>query len=162
LCTTALCGTGAGSALPRTGSVWGWFGGTILNEIASLAQTITIPSGTATLQFYFYIGAAPAGSGTDDVFNAQIDSTTLFSANATQRGSYPGYSFISINASAFANGGSHTVSFISNTSGQIVNFNLDDVALCTGSAVSTATPTPTRTPLPANLSNHLNLPVLQR
>jgi serine protease len=162
LCTTALCGTGAGSALPRTGSVWGWFGGTINNEIASLAQTITIPSGTATLQFYFYIGAAPAGSGTDDVFNAQIDSTTLFSANATQLGSYPGYTFISINASAFANGGSHTVRFISNTSGQIVNFNLDDVALCTGSAVPTSTPTPTRTPLPTDLSNILNLPVLKR
>jgi subtilisin family serine protease len=145
LCTTADCGNGGGSASPRTGSVWGWFGGTNSDEIASLAQTITIPSGATTLQFYFWIGSAGVGSDINDVFNAQIDSTTLFSANATQIGSYPGYTLISVDASTFANGGSHTVRFISNTTGQTVNFNLDDVALCQGSGGSTATPTQTST-----------------
>ncbi len=145
LCTTAVCGTGGGSASARTGSVWGWFGGTSSDETASLEQTITIPSGAASLQFYFWLGAAGIGSGADDVFNAQIDSTTLFSANATQLGSYPSYLLISVNASAFADGGSHTVRFISTTTGQTVNFNLDDVALCSGSGGATPTATATQT-----------------
>jgi hypothetical protein len=146
LCSIAGCGTGGGTAGPRTGSVWGWFGGIAADEIASLAQTITIPPGTASLQFYFWIGTADIGSDANDVFNAQIDATTLFSANATQTGVYPGYTLINVNAGAFADGGSHTVHFISNTTAQNVNFNLDDVALCSGSGGATATATLTNTP----------------
>lgn len=147
LCTTSYCGNGGGTAGPRTGNVWGWFGGTPYSETASLEQSVVIPYGTATLSFYFWIGSAGPGSGTDDIFNVQIDSTMLFSANATQLSSYSGYTLVSVNASAFADGSLHTVRFISMTTGQIVNFNLDDVSLCHGSTV-TPTPTTTETGLP--------------
>jgi len=123
---------------PRTGLVWGWFGGTVTDEIASLAQAVVIPAGTASLQFYFWINSVEVGSGVDDDFKAQIDSTTLFTADATQTGTYPGYTLVNVDASAFADGNSHTVRFIAETSGQIVNFFLDDVALC--SNVSSPTP----------------------
>jgi hypothetical protein len=89
-----------------------------------------------------WIGAADAGSDANDQFNAQIDSTTLFSANATQIGAYSNYMLVNVNADAFADGGSHTVRFTASTTGQIVDFNLDDVALCSAGAI-TATPTPT-------------------
>ena len=86
--------------------------------------------GSASLQFYFWFGSAATGSGSDDVFNAQIDTTSVFTVTATQFGLYPSYTLVNLNANAFANGQPHTVRFASNTSGQIVNFNLDDVALC--------------------------------
>ena len=53
----------------------------------------------------------------------------MFSANATQIRFYTAYTLVSVNVDAFANGLSHTVKFSSITSGQVVNFNLDDVAL---------------------------------
>lgn len=130
LCTTAICGSGGGTAGPRTGTVWGWFGGTSSNESASLEQDVFIPYGSTSLSFYLWIGNAPAGSGPDDVFTAKIDSTTLFSADATEIGSYSSYTRIELDATSFANAASHTIRFSSSTSGQAVNFNLDDVNLC--------------------------------
>ncbi|HEX6304984.1 MAG TPA: S8 family serine peptidase [Anaerolineales bacterium] len=148
LCTTAGCGDGGGTTGPRSGNVWAWFGGTASDETASLEQTVTVPPGTTSLQFYFWIGAATSGSGSDDVFTAQIDAATLFGANATQAGSYPGYTLVEVDASAFADGGSHTLRFSTNTSDQLVSFNIDDVALCQDSGVPTDTPTPTATATP--------------
>src|SRR5258706_1303603 len=130
LCTTAICGDGAGTAGPHTGSVWGWFGGTTANEIADLYQNLNFPAcNVATLQFYFWIGKANAGSNTGDFFIAAVDGNVVFTANATQKSSYSTYKLISINVSPYANGAVHQVEFYSNTSGQIVTFNLDDVSL---------------------------------
>ena len=131
LCTITDCGTGGGSAGPRTGSVWSWFGGTDNNESASLSQNVVFPNGSATLSFYLWIGAAGPGSDTSDVFTSKIDGVTVFSANATQINSYPTYTLVSVNVSAFANGAAHSVTFSSVTTGQTVNFNLDDVSLST-------------------------------
>ncbi|MBK8821810.1 MAG: S-layer homology domain-containing protein [Anaerolineales bacterium] len=131
LCTVGDCTNGGGSALPRTGYVWGWFGGTSTNETAILSQSIIIPSGfpNLKLQFYFWIGAAQAGSDAGDVFNVKVDNVTVFSANATQQGSYPIYTPILVNLSTFADDTAHTISFSSVTTGQGVNFNLDDVTV---------------------------------
>jgi Zn-dependent metalloprotease len=129
LCSVAGCGDGGGTAGPRTGAVWSWFGGTSYDETGSLSQTVTFPSGSAALGFYLWIGSAGAGSDAADVFTAKIDGTTVFSANATQASAYPTYTLIEINVSSFADGASHTVTFSSVTTGQSVNFNLDDVSL---------------------------------
>jgi hypothetical protein len=131
LCSTMdpPCLLGGGTAGPRTGSVWGWFGGTPLDETATLSQTVIIPSGSARLEFYLWIGAVDAGSDAADVFTASIDGVTVFSVNATQISSYPNYTLVSVEVSAYANGASHTVMFSSVTTGQTVTFNLDDVAL---------------------------------
>ncbi len=126
LCTAAAC-TGAGS--PHTGLAWGWLGGNVLDETSILSQTVTFPSGGANLSFYLYIGSADAGSDANDVFTVDIDGTTIFSANATQISSYATYKLVNLNVSSFANGGSHLLTFKSVTTGQIVDFNMDDVLL---------------------------------
>ena len=131
LCTLGDCGNGAGTAAPRTGSVWSWFGGVPVDETATLSQTINIPSGIPDLRlnFYFWIGAAAPGSDAADVFTARIDGVPVFSANATQISSYASYTLVSVDVSAYSDGASHTITFSSVTTGQLVTFNLDDVAL---------------------------------
>jgi hypothetical protein len=127
------CGGASVYTGPRTGTAWAWFGGTALPEVATLSQAITFPlSGTATLSFYFWIGAADAGSGADDVFEARLDGTPLFQANATQRGQYPLYTLVNLEASAYTDGLPHSLQFYTNTSGQVVNFNVDDVSASCG------------------------------
>jgi hypothetical protein len=138
LCNTTDCGTGGGTAGPRTGGIWSWFGGTSSNEVGDLYQSVTFPYCGAQLQFYFWIGAAGSGSDANDVFVAAIDGNTVFTANATQKALYPSYTLVTVDVSAYANGASHLVEFYSVTTGQTVNFNLDDVALyryCAAGAV---------------------------
>ncbi|HKY54062.1 MAG TPA: hypothetical protein VJM08_07155, partial [Anaerolineales bacterium] len=136
LCIVADCTDGAGTAGPRTGSVWGWLGGTPNNEVSDLYQSVTFPSCGATLQFYLWIGYAGPGSDANDFFGAAIDGNMVFSANATQKNSYPAYTLISVDVSAYANGSTHLVEFFSVTSGQAVTFNLDDVALISNCSIS--------------------------
>ena len=138
LCILSIpeCNFGSGTAAARTGSVWALFGGIDFTdeeagnpEIAYVYQNIAFPTCSAELQFYFWIGAAPAGSNAADVFLARIDGTTVFSANATQKASYPSYTLVTVDVGAFANGASHKVEFYSVTTDQTVIFNLDDVSL---------------------------------
>ncbi len=129
LCTIADCGDGGGTASPRTGSVWAWFGGIAADETASVAQDILIPTGANDLSFNFWIGNADTGSDAGDVFTAKIDGVTLFTANATQIASYPVYTLIDLDISAYADDAVHTLLFSSVTTVQNVNFNLDDVAI---------------------------------
>ena len=126
----------AGIAAPRTGTRWGFFGipdwedpETINPEVGTLSQVVTFPSCGASLTFYLWIGQAPAGSDANDVFNVKIDNTTVFSANATQAGSYTGYTLVTVNVNAFADGAAHTIQFHSVTTNQAVIFNLDDISL---------------------------------
>jgi len=132
-CTVATGG-------PRTGTVWGQFGGldwsdpdVVSPEQAHLFQNVTFPNScSATLQFYLWIG--DAGGDANDVFNVIIDNTTtVFAANATQQSTYPSYTLVSLDVSSFANGASHKVDFFSrqykHSPSQTVTFNLDDVSL---------------------------------
>ena len=130
LCTLDTCGNGGGTARPRTGAVWVWFGGvSSKNETAGVSQSTVFPSCGAKLQFYLWIGAATAGSGTDDRFVVTIDDQPIFTANATQKNSYRNYTLVSIDVHAFANGKAHVIKFLGYTSTQLVTFNLDDVKL---------------------------------
>jgi S-layer family protein len=134
-CTVATGG-------PRTGMVWAQFGGldwsdpdVLSPEVADIYQNVTFPNScSASLQFYLWIGDA-AGDA-NDVFNVIIDNnsaTPVFSANATQQSTYPSYTLVSVDVSAFANGNSHKVEFFSrqfkHSPSQTVTFNLDDVSL---------------------------------
>jgi hypothetical protein len=130
LCTLDSCGNGGGTARPRTGAVWVWFGGvSSKNETAGVSQSTIFPSCGAKLQFYLWIGAATAGSGTDDRFIVTIDEQPVFTANATQKNSYRNYTLVSIDVHAFADGKTHLIKFQGYTSNQLVTFNLDDVKL---------------------------------
>src|SRR5258706_8317416 len=131
LCILADCSPNGnnGTAGPRTGSVWVWFGGSSFGDQSTVSQNINIPSScSATLQFYLWIGYADAGSDVNDYVAAFIDGSMVFKANATQIGSYSTYTLVSIDISSFANGTQHQVAFQSSTSA-LVNFNLDDVAV---------------------------------
>ncbi len=119
---------------PHTGQAWAWFGGADgITETASLSQTLAFPiSGTASLSFYLWIGAAQAGSGADDFFEARLDGAPLFHADATQQSQYPVYTLVSVETSAYTDGQPHTLEFYAHTSEQIVNFNVDDVSAACG------------------------------
>ncbi len=129
LCTIADCTNGAGTAGPRTGSVWAWFGGTTKDEAASLTQTVVFPTGTANLRFYLWIGRADSGRGAADQFTVTVDGVVVFTADATEMGAYSSYTMVNLDVSTFADGAAHDIGFSANTSGQMVNFNLDDITL---------------------------------
>lgn len=161
LCTPGSCGAHPNAA-PRTGNGWAWFGGIPAPvETATLTQTVTFVPSTTTLDFYFWIGSAAVGSDANDRFNVYIDSTSVFTATALQAGSYPTYTLVSLNMAAFANGSPHIVRFAATTTDQQVDFNLDDVSLCSDvSGGSTNTPTQTNTPSgPTNTPTRTNTPV---
>ena len=131
LCTIADCTSMGGTAGPRTGSVWGWFGGTTDYETAYLSQTVYFPDGypSTKLKFYLWIGRADAGSDANDKFTVLVDGLTVFTVNATQKSLYPVYTPVTVDLSSFATNALHTIKFSSVTSGQVVNFNLDDISL---------------------------------
>jgi peptidyl-Lys metalloendopeptidase len=135
----ASCGNDSGSAMPRTGNIWSWFGGTASAETGSLSQSVTFPSsGSASLTFYLWIGYADAASTASDVFNVKVDGNTVFSANATNKANYPSYTLVNIDLSSYANGATHSIQFDSTTS-HYVTFNVDDVSLVGSSGPATPT-----------------------
>lgn len=148
LCTVVDCGVGTGTG-PRGGLWWAWFGGVDAYEEGSLSQSMTIPSGTATLSFWLEI---PVCDSAADYLEATIDNTRVFVVNGSSaRCGQAGYLQQTINVNAWANGGSHTLAFHSETfanNGGISNFFVDDVRLDSTASGSTNTPTatPTRTP----------------
>ena len=134
-CTVATGG-------PRTGTVWGQFGGLDWSdpdvqspETADIYQNVTFPNSCGvSLQFYLWIG--DAGGDANDVFNVLIDNnpTPVFSANATQQSTYLSYTLVNINLSpSLANGAVHKVEFKSvqfkHSPSQTVTFNLDDISI---------------------------------
>lgn len=126
----AVCGTGGGTAGPRTGSWWAWFGGIGTTEVGSLTQSVTFPSGTARLYLYLWVGTDPTDAS--DIFQVRIDSTPVFTATGLQNPDYPAYTLVAVNLDAYANGASHSVQLYSATGadGLTTNFSVDDVALC--------------------------------
>src|SRR5690348_10273520 len=57
LCNDDLCGTGGGASPPHTGLVWAWFGGAATaGQTGSLSQSLTIPSGTKALTYWYRNG----------------------------------------------------------------------------------------------------------
>jgi hypothetical protein len=150
LCSVATCGTGSGTAPPRTGTFWAWFGGIPLPETATLGQDVVIPAGTASIHFWMRTGTVTAPF--TDVLNVKIDNVTVVSypepsiaeADYTER-------FIDL--TSFANGASHNIEFEyigpSNGTGSYV---IDDVTLLAngagcGSPTATPSNSPTATPI---------------
>jgi subtilisin family serine protease len=129
LCDSATCGTGGGSG-PHSGDWWAWFGGTTLTETGSLDQDVTIPPGDAELSFWLEIPEA----GTQGFVEASIDGAAIFSATEADADSYVSYERVSLDVSAYADGGSHHLRFESTTNAGAgtTNFFVDDVSLNVG------------------------------
>ena len=143
LCDFGTCGDGSGSAPPRTGLKWAWFGGIPVPETATLGQDVTIPSGTATLRFWMRIGAVSVPF--TDVLNIKIDNVIVQSYTEPTVAETT-YTERVIDLTSFANGGLHNIQFeyIGPSSGT-ASFVVDDVALNAGPGCATPTASPTNT-----------------
>jgi hypothetical protein len=129
LCTTGACGTGGGTG-PRSGLWWAWFGGFAGYEIGSVSQAVTIPAGTeATLTFYLEMPVCDVGNA-DSLVVSLDGSQVAFFDNADARCGSIGYQLVSIDISAFADGGAHTLDFTGEVFGPgVTNFFVDDIAI---------------------------------
>ncbi|MEO5952398.1 MAG: S-layer homology domain-containing protein, partial [Chloroflexia bacterium] len=146
LCDVTGCGNGGGTVGPRTGNWWSWFGGIDSLEDASVEQTVNIPAGTATLNFYLWIGAH-SGLGSSDYIRALVGGTEVFRADDSSTAYDAGYVLVSVNVSA-QSGGSRVVRLESHNVGggsNVFNASVDDVSLLAGGGCTTATTTPVAT-----------------
>ena len=143
VCDVPSCGSGGGSG-PHAGTFWTWFGGTASNEEGSMTQSVTFPAaGPASLTFFLEVPVCDPGSGADDFMEVTVDGTQVFLVTAASPlcGS-AAYSLQSVDVSAWADGGAHTVEFHSITTGQIVNFFVDDVSMTSTTCVEGQGPPP--------------------
>ncbi|MCB0203758.1 MAG: proprotein convertase P-domain-containing protein, partial [Anaerolineae bacterium] len=131
LCTIASCGTGTGTG-PLTGDWWAWFGGIAAYEAGNVSQSVTIPSGTATLSFW--VEQAVCSGDSSDYLDALVDGTSVWSTNgAAVECGVLGYRQVTVDVSAWADGGAHLLEFNSEVFGtDTTNFFLDDVSLDAG------------------------------
>ncbi len=131
ICDVAGCGTGGGTG-PRSGTFWAWFGGEpFYSETATTSQTFVIPNGSmATLEFWLEI---PVCDSILDTFEVTMDNTIIYAATGGDAAcGNVGYQLKTINVSAYADGGQHTLMFRGDTSALFLsatNFMVDDVSL---------------------------------
>jgi hypothetical protein len=131
LCDVATCGTGGGTG-PSGGAFWAWFGGFVGgNEIATVTQTVNIPSGgMAVLEFDLEMPSCD-GFGFD-FFEARIDGNPVFYIDdSSNLCGQIGYTQQAVDVSAYANGGNHTLQLYGDTVSLLAptNFMVDDVQL---------------------------------
>lgn len=123
-----ICDPGCGAALARTGDWWVWFGGWAETNASTASQTVTIPdTGEATLEFWLELNGTTADDGLFEVF---VDSTSVFSVTMADAPSYTSYTMVSVDLSAFADGGTYDLVFEGTEIGTTLSgFFLDDVSL---------------------------------
>lgn len=125
LCNATSCGA---SSIPFEGDWHIWFGGIDASEIGSVSQAITIASFEAELSFYLQIPAA-AGTGSD-FMSVSIDGVEQFSVTDSDAPDYAEYTLVTLDISAFADDGVHTLSFDSEVfGGGTTNFFVDNVSV---------------------------------
>lgn len=130
ICSFAVCGDGAGTAGPRTGSYWAWFGGADdQEEIGVLQQRVRFPSGgSAFLRFYLWIGDSSPDD--KDWLRVFIDGQRVFKVKENSSVYDNGYVEVEIDVSAWADGEKHKILFKNKCTGDgNSNFNVDDVSL---------------------------------
>ncbi|MBL8058071.1 MAG: S8 family serine peptidase, partial [Anaerolineales bacterium] len=139
LCPPSGCPLGGfGPAGPYSGGGWALFGAytdtiTATTTVTQrLLQSVVVPANSLSLQFVFAISRADPGSGPADRFEAWLDNTRVFTATAADRPQYAQYSTVRISLPPVALPVTRTLTFSATTqlTGPVVDFNLDDVALC--------------------------------
>jgi hypothetical protein len=103
LCNIARCGNGLGAAGPRTGSWWVWFGGTQSAETGFVAQSIGLPAGTATLQFYLRYGRH-SGNGASDYLRVLANGNELWRIDDSVTDYDAGYITVTLDLTAYTSG----------------------------------------------------------
>lgn len=132
ICTAGTCPDDAGTALPRTGTAWAWFGGFAGAEASSLQQSFVIPAGNPRF-LHFFLRRGFVSSPFTASLRVQVDGSTVqtFDEPATPEGAYAART---VDLSAFANGASHTIRFdyLNPADSGKSNFVVDDISLtCT-------------------------------
>ncbi len=165
LCDVGSCGTGTGTG-PHNGTIWCWIGGSAAAvEQAGVEQSnVLIPIGTASLSFYL---EQIVCDDPTDYMVVVIDADTVFASDgASPLCGQLGYSLITVDVSAKADGNTHTVSVNGTTfavNGGVTNFFVDDITIgvCTASGISevlsgasvTVTPNPASDKINLNFTN---------
>lgn len=131
LCDEDGCGTGGGTASPRTGAQWMWFGGAGVLEVGVAEQSVAIPAGSTTLSFGYRLGLCAAGAGANDFIRLTVGGTEVWrrDASSAECGA-AAYALANIDVSALA-GSTQAVRFesTSGTAATSSNFSIDDVSL---------------------------------
>jgi len=132
---------GAPDAAPLIGDFFLWLGNYDSPTIASVSQSVVIPAtGNATLEFYLHTEQASAAYGTMDQFDVTIDGTSvlpdgaILAADATYQ---DGYTRVSVDVSAYADGKAHVLRFETIQTGSTIatdltNFIIDEISISTG------------------------------
>jgi len=133
---TPLCDGGASCGnndLALSGSWYAWIGGWTTFEEATLAQDITIPAGMPTTLYFFLW--TPAGTGlAEDYFHIEIDGDLVFAVTAEDQASQDDYSLFTVDLSAYADGGTHTMLISGYCTTGSTNFIIDDLSVGSGPA----------------------------
>ncbi len=133
VCDVGRCGTVDGLG-PRTGLGWLYLGGNPDGgeESGSASQRVVMPrAGQATLQFYL---AAPRAEK-PFILRVLMGRNILFELNEAAAAEYDAYKLVSLDVSAFADGGSHTLVFLYYSPAQAAALSpvfIDDVCLVAG------------------------------
>ena len=125
LCDEGSCGL-QGAA---TGSGWAFLGGVALGpEVASIEQSVLLPTGGAELRFRL---AIPTPVVVDDGLSVQVDGVEVWSLDDSPAGFADGYHEVRVDLSVYADGGTHTLRFEATTSDveSHSTFFVDDVQL---------------------------------
>src|SRR4051812_23293272 len=126
ICSAVFCGTDGGSHAPHSGSRWTWFGATGSPHTASIQQTVTIPSGNTPVTASWWVWVGFGGDG-DETLTVTFDGVTKATYTTANMGVYVK---TSIDVSAAADGGTHTIRFAYvNPGGVDANMNVDDVSI---------------------------------
>ena len=129
ICQAAVCGVGGGTG-PSDGLFWAWFGGTKQVHESSLSQSVVIPSTEKQLTFDLEI---PTCDSASDYVEVLVDGNPEMRIDGSNLGcGIDGYVSQSVDISAYADGGSHTIEFHSETfavNGAASNFFIDVVTL---------------------------------
>lgn len=140
MCNLTGCGNGGGTAGPRTGDIWAWFGGASDNaETATATQSVVIPSGSPRfLNFGLRVGAiGGVGAKLETLVGSTVVATFPEPAAAEAA-----YTMRSVDISAHATGGAaQAVTFRYTTAAGVEsnsNFNVDDVTIDCAAAPASA------------------------
>jgi len=111
----------------HSGNWWVWFGGYLEGDSAGIKQDVRFPAGgKATLNFFL---AIPEAETAGDL-KVKIDGNLLFEATEADIDSYTDYTLVSLDVSAYADGGDHQLIFESTIAGGgFTSFLVDDICV---------------------------------
>lgn len=132
-CDAAGCGTAGGSMIPRTGSVFAWFGGTPNAETGSVSQNVTVPAGRATVLSFWLKTSGPRTGTTLKLLFGGVERWSYTEATDDPVDHpYDAYTRIEVPMPGSAFDGNPTplrFDFVSPGGPRAVNYAVDDVSL---------------------------------